>query len=127
MDIRKYNLDGEWLTFDLETTIDIGPMKFKVQPIGLMDIERAAKDIEEMTSLCSRAVVDWDMTDGDHPLKCTADNKHKYLGKFLTFAVAKLNGEQPTRELEGEQVPRKINIGLAILEYCSEPNNFIKK
>jgi hypothetical protein len=126
VDIRKYNFDGEWLTFAVESKVDIGELKFKVQPVGSSDFEKAAKSFDEMTDLCSRAIIDWNLTDGDHPLKCTAENKQKYLSKFLIFVVKTFNGQPVTETIDGEEVPVRRNIAGLIMKYASDPNNFLK-
>jgi hypothetical protein len=63
----------------------------------------------------------WDITqDGGQPVECTEENKRKFLPYLLALRVIK-EGEAPDAKLSMDNI-----LGMALLEFAGDSENFIK-
>jgi len=106
MDVGKLKLQGEWLELEAKDK-KIGSLKFRLLPA---DVDET---FDDLVGAISRYVVEWDLTDGDKPVKCDKENKAKYLPFLLRI------------ELAGEDGKKRF-IGSEIIEFVSNIENFVK-
>jgi len=117
MDVSKYALDGEWIEIEVVSDRMVELFRFKVQPIGSTGFMAASKSPDEVTTLCVEAVIDWNLTTGEEPLPCNAENKRFYLSRFATYMVKTMNGKPPAQAM---------NLAGAIVGFAASPDSFLK-
>jgi hypothetical protein len=117
MDVSKYSLDGEWISVVVNSTRELEPFEFKVQPIVEAGFKAASKSPDELTSLAIESVIGWNLADGTDPLPCDEQTKRRYLTKFAAYMVKTVNGKEPKGPT--------ILVG-AIVEFAGSPDNFLK-
>lgn len=123
MDIAKFQLGGEWLELKikggkLNLNVMVKPLsdKEQLEMAGTAKKEDMIKFLDEIKGL----VLDWDLTEGKEPLRCNEVNKKKYLPYLVNMTLEKEKVEGEDDEDSGKTV------GLAILEFAQNFNNFIK-
>jgi len=154
MDVSKYALDGEWIEITVQSDQELEPFKFKVQPMVEAGATAASKSPDAITTMFIESVIGWNFVIGTDPIPCDEANKRRYLARFATYLVAKINGhspdekqekivEQATARLEAatdtdarmlamvEQAREKaklrvMNMAGAVVEFASKPDNFLK-
>lgn len=138
MDIAKFQLGGEWLDLQIESAKgEDKSLRVKVKPFSDMDkynIRQLLVDgkVGEFSGKIIDLILDWDLTEGKDPLKCTKENKEAYLPYLVGMPlveVEKQETDEPMDEKEDGELPKKKirqNVGFAILGFASDFNNFIK-
>ncbi len=134
MDIAHFQLGGEWLDLKIKSEKGERSLRVKIKPFSDLDkynIRQHLIDgkVEEFSSRIMDIILDWDLTDGGKPLKCNSENKGKYLPYLVGMNLDDSGDEELEGDLEDEGTERRKvpkNVGLAILNFATDFNNFIK-
>lgn len=125
MDISKFQLGGEWLTLNIEGGKSLKVMVKPLSDKEQFDLASVAKkeDLNLMLDKVKTLILDWDLTEGKESLKCNKLNKEKYLPYLINMSLAK---EEKDGKEEDDEKKIPGTIGVSILEFAQNFNNFIK-
>lgn len=128
MDVNKLLLEGEWLEVEVESKKINEPFRFKLRPISsteqLKMLERVQKNDKLIVNEIASLILDWNLEFDGKKLACDPANKEKYLEWLLLLVVKKKQDEE--EDSEEEKKKRIKTIGVVILEFAQNIENFIK-
>ncbi len=128
MDIGKFDFDGTWVEIAVRSEKALEPFRFKVQPLGFAESAAAfgGKALDTMLKLFISAVVGWDLVADGKELPCDEATKARYLSRFGTYMVKSVNGVSLMKVVDGKEVWENQSLAGAVIEFCGQPDNFLK-
>jgi hypothetical protein len=108
MDISKIQPTAK-VTYEIGVQSVTLEVEYHGEDEGIDYRDDTRRTSEKVRELIARKVVGWDLTDGDKPLECNAENKAKYLPFIL-----------------GRKDAEGVPIGWLLLAFMREPDNFLK-
>ena len=155
MDIKKFQLGGEWLELEAENE-KIGQLRFKILPSSIRDqftyLKAFIGDHEKIIEEIIKLVIEWSLESDGEALPCTNENKKIYIPHLIGIFIKKDEVEQKeNKELDGifsklrglkvlteaemgllaiyvakSSVDRRSTVGNLIIEFASDIGNFVK-
>lgn len=116
MDVSKLNVEGEWLTLEVENK-DFGTLKILVAPRQYSGLTKMVMN-EDMIQFVLSLVLDWNLKDGKKKIECTPENKMKYMSVLAGWKI--------TNPKYGKKGAIFENVGTEIIAFAQDINNFVK-
>lgn len=123
IDIADFQLGGEWLDLDIQSEGGDRSLRVKIKPLSdnekfMIRKELTAEDVNKFSHRIMSLVIGWDLEDDGKPLECNKKNKENVMPYLVGMPLKKEKGK--------EKDPTMLNVGVAILTFAGDFNNFIK-